>query len=70
MAGKIFAAAKMNEGIFVLTRLKEQCLKIFCEYVREFLKKIEMTLNLVSGTWGKMFHEKNLKQKKSRDTIL
>ncbi len=38
-----------------------------CEYLSEIFKKIEMTLVLVSGAWGKI-HEKNLKQK-SRDTV-
>ncbi len=33
-----------------------------------FFKKLEMTLMLFSGAWGKMIHEKNLKQK-SRDTV-
>jgi hypothetical protein len=28
-----------------------------------FSKKFEMTLVLFSGAWGKMIHEKNLKQK-------
>ncbi len=34
-----------------------------CEYFREFPKKFEMTLMLFSGAWGKVIHEKNLKQK-------
>ncbi len=34
-----------------------------CEYLRKFLKKFEMTLMLFSGAWGKVIHEKNLKQK-------
>jgi hypothetical protein len=34
-----------------------------CEYFCEMLKKFEMTLMLFSGAWGKMIHEKNLKQK-------
>jgi hypothetical protein len=34
-----------------------------CEYLREFSKKIEMILMLFSGAWGKVIHEKNLKQK-------
>ncbi len=33
------------------------------EYLREFLKKFEMILMLLSGAWGKVIHEKNLKQK-------
>ncbi len=34
-----------------------------CEYLREFSKKFEMTLMLFLGAWGKVIHEKNLKQK-------
>ncbi len=34
-----------------------------CEYLLEFLEKFEMTLMLFSGTWGKMIHEKSLRQK-------
>ncbi len=34
-----------------------------CEYLRKFSKKFEMTLLLFSGAWGKVIHEKNLKQK-------
>ncbi len=34
-----------------------------CEYLREFSKKFEITLLLFSGAWGKVMHEKNLKQK-------
>ncbi len=43
--------------------LKGQCHEIFltCEYLREFSKKIEMTLKLFSGAWKKVIHEKNLK---------
>jgi hypothetical protein len=33
------------------------------EYLRKFLKKIKMILMLFSRAWGKMIHEKNLKQK-------
>jgi hypothetical protein len=36
---------------------------LICEYLREFSKKFEMTLLLFSGAWGKVIHEKNLKQK-------
>jgi hypothetical protein len=32
------------------------------EYFREF-SKFEMILMLFSGAWGKMIHERNLKQK-------
>jgi hypothetical protein len=34
-----------------------------CEYLRKFSKKFEMILTLLSGAWGKVIHEKNLKQK-------
>jgi hypothetical protein len=34
-----------------------------CEYLREFLKKFEMTLMLLSEAWGKMIHEKKQKHK-------
>ncbi len=33
-----------------------------CEYLHKFSKKFEMTLMLFSGVWGKVIHEKNLKQ--------
>ncbi len=36
---------------------------VACEYLREFSKKFEMVLMLLSGAWGKVIHEKNLKQK-------
>jgi hypothetical protein len=34
-----------------------------CEYLCEFSEKFEMILMLLSGAWGKVIHEKNLKQK-------
>ncbi len=36
---------------------------LICEFLREFSKKFDMILMLLSGTWGKVIHEKNLKQK-------
>jgi hypothetical protein len=39
-----------------------------CECLREFSKKIEMTLMIFSGAWGKMIYEKTW-SKKSRDTV-
>ncbi len=36
-----------------------------CECLRKFFKKCEMTQMLFSEAWGKMIHEKNLKQKNS-----
>jgi hypothetical protein len=38
-------------------------LTLTCEYLREFSKKFEMILMLLSGAWGKVIHEKNLEQK-------
>jgi hypothetical protein len=34
-----------------------------CEYLREFSQKFEMIQRLLSGAWGKVIHEQNLKQK-------
>jgi hypothetical protein len=34
-----------------------------CKYLPEFSKKFEMNLLFFSGAWGKVIHEKNLKQK-------
>jgi hypothetical protein len=34
-----------------------------CEYLREFSKKFEMILMLLSGAWGKVIRERNLNQK-------
>ncbi len=39
-----------------------------CEYLREFSKKFEMILMLLSGAWGKVIHEKTW-SKKSRHTV-
>jgi hypothetical protein len=36
---------------------------VHLEYLREFSKKFEMILMLLSKAWGKVIHEKNLKQK-------
>ena len=33
------------------------------EYLHEFSKKFEMIRMLLSGAWGKVIYEKNLKQK-------
>jgi hypothetical protein len=35
---------------------------LICKYLCKFAKKIEMTQVLFSGSWGKVIHEKNLKQ--------
>ncbi len=43
-------------------RLHRWC-TLTCEYLHEFSKKFEMILMLLSGAWGKVIHEKNLKQK-------
>ncbi len=42
---------------------RHQWCTLTCEYLREFSKKSEMILLLLSGAWGKVIHEKNLKQK-------
>jgi hypothetical protein len=34
-----------------------------CKNLHEFSRKFEMTQKLFSGAWGKMIHEKTLKQK-------
>jgi hypothetical protein len=34
-----------------------------CKYLCEFSKKFEIILMSFSGAWGRMIHEKNLKQK-------
>jgi hypothetical protein len=34
-----------------------------CEYFHKFLKKFQNDPTVFSGAWGKMIHEKNLKQK-------
>ncbi len=35
-----------------------QICTLTCEYLREFSKKFEMILRLLSGAWGKVIHEK------------
>ncbi len=50
--GKIFRRCRWHRGC-----------TLTCEYLREFSKKFEMILMLISGAWGKVIHEKNLKQK-------
>ncbi len=42
---------------------------VHLDYLHEFSKKFEMTTMLFSGAWGKMIHEKKLKQKSSHDTV-
>ncbi len=39
-----------------------------CEYLLEFLKKLETALMVYSGAWGKLIHEKT-RSLKSRDTV-
>ncbi len=41
---------------------------VTCECLHEFWKKIEMTIRLFSGVWGRWFMKKNQKQK-SRNTV-
>jgi hypothetical protein len=47
----------------VSTTQGELVAKLTCEYLRKFSEKFEMILMLLSGAWGKVIHEKNLKQK-------
>jgi hypothetical protein len=44
------------------TGVVDTCGTLTCEYLRECSKKLEMTLTLFSGVWGKMIHQKNLPQ--------
>jgi len=50
-----------------ILRLVSRWCTLTCEYLQEFSKKFKMTLELFSGAWGKMIHEK-IWSKKSRDT--
>jgi hypothetical protein len=64
----ISAGSISLDSTFKGTVSRHQWCTLTYEYLREFSKKFEMTLMLFSGAWGKVIHEKNLKQK-SRDTI-
>ncbi len=55
-AGVVDAGGKFAAGVVDTGTLN-------CEYLREFSKKFEMILMLFSEAWGKVIHEKNLKQK-------
>jgi hypothetical protein len=41
-----------------ILRLVSRWCTLTCEYLQEFSKKFKMTLELFSGAWGKMIHEK------------
>ncbi len=62
-----FAAGIVNTGGNLppvsLTPVRRRWCTLTCEYLCEFSKKFEMILMLLSGAWGKVIHEKNLKQK-------
>ncbi len=67
--GGKFAAGVVDTGgnlppvsLTLVANLPPLC-TLTCEYLREFSKKFEIILMLLSGAWGKMIHEKNLKQK-------
>ncbi len=62
------AASVVDTGGKFATGVVDTGGTLTCEYLRAFSKKFEMILMLLSGAWGKMIHEKNLKQK-SRDTV-
>jgi hypothetical protein len=53
--GKIFDASVINTGGKFATGVVDTGGTLTCEF--------EMTLVLFSGAWGKVIHEKNLKQK-------
>jgi hypothetical protein len=72
VTGGKFAASVVDTGGNLppvsLTRVPRICHRgQICHWCRcrcrEFSKKIKMTLMLFSGAWGKVIHEKNLKQK-------
>jgi hypothetical protein len=57
--GGKFAAGVVDTG----GNLRHRWCTLTCEYLRKFSKKFEMNLMLLSGAWGKVIYEKNLKQK-------
>ena len=57
------AAGTNDTGDKFATGVVDRWCTLTCEYLREFSKKFEMILLLLSGAWGKVIHEKNLKQK-------
>jgi hypothetical protein len=64
--GGKFAAGVVNTGGNFATNVIETGGKFATgvnEYIPEFSKKIAMTLMIFSGAWGKVIHEKDLKQK-------
>jgi hypothetical protein len=70
-AGIVDTGGKFAAGIVdtvanlppVSTRQGELVAKFAAGVLREFSKKFEMILMLLSGAWGKVIHKKNLKQK-------
>jgi hypothetical protein len=60
-----FAAGVVDTGgnLPPVANFRHRWCALTCENLREFLKKFEMILMLISGAWGKVIHEKNLKQK-------
>ncbi len=59
---QVFSRISFPQPLSIPLGLFRNCSKI-CRDIREFSKKIEMTRMLLSGSWGKMIHETNLKQK-------
>jgi hypothetical protein len=62
VAGVVDTGGKFAAGV-VDTGVNLPPVSLTCEYLCEFSKKIEMIPMLLSGAWGKVIHEKNLKQK-------
>ncbi len=58
----LIPAANLPPGSLIPAAICHRC-TLTCEYFREFSKKFEMILLLLSGAWGKVINEKNLKQK-------
>ncbi len=67
--GVKFAAGVVDPGGKFVTRVIDTVgAPSLANISADFWKKLEITLMLFSGAWGKTIHEKNLKQK-SCDTV-
>ncbi len=62
LVAKFAAGVVDTGGKFATGVVKNGGAPLTCEYLREVSKKFKMTLMLFSGAWGKVIHEKNLKQ--------
>jgi hypothetical protein len=64
MVDKNFVAAKKDKDIFVNNPFKGTVPQDFLQICPKiFEKKSKITLKIVSGTWGKMIHEKTFSKK-------